>query len=54
MRETVHVPLGTRAYDVLIGTGLMAQAGAVISPLLPRPRVAVVTETRVGALHMDA
>ncbi|MEO0378748.1 MAG: 3-dehydroquinate synthase [Pseudomonadota bacterium] len=54
MRETVHVPLGTRAYDVLIGTGLMAQAGALISPLLPRPRVAVVTETRVGALHMDA
>jgi len=54
MRETVHVPLGTRAYDVLIGPGLMAEAGALIAPFLPRPRVAVVTETRVAALHIDA
>ncbi|MEP2891059.1 3-dehydroquinate synthase [Tateyamaria sp.] len=54
MRETVHVPLGTRAYDVVIGPGLLAQAGALISPMLPRPRVAIVTETRVAALHLDA
>ena len=54
MRETVHVPLGDRAYDVLIGPGLMADAGALVAPLLPRPRVAVVTETRVAALHLDA
>lgn len=54
MRETVHVPLGDRAYDVLIGPGLLAEAGALISPLLPRPRVAIVTETRVAALHLDA
>jgi len=54
MRETVHVPLDTRAYDVLIGPGLMAEAGALIQPLLPRPRVAVVTETRVAGLHLEA
>ena len=54
MRETVHVPLGARAYDVLIGPGLLAEAGALIAPMLPRPRVAVVTETRVGALHLDS
>ncbi|MEP1587153.1 MAG: 3-dehydroquinate synthase [Tateyamaria sp.] len=54
MRETVHVPLGARAYDVVIGPGLLAQAGALISPMLPRPRVAIVTETRVAALHLDA
>ncbi len=54
MRETVHVPLGARAYDVLIGPGLMAEAGALIQPLLPRLRVAIVTETRVAALHLDA
>ncbi len=28
MTETVHVPLGDRAYDVLIGDGLIAEAGA--------------------------
>ncbi|WP_147104522.1 3-dehydroquinate synthase [Tateyamaria sp. syn59] len=54
MRETVHVPLGTRAYDVVIGPGLMAEAGTFIAPMLPRPRVAVVTESRVAALHLAA
>ncbi|MEX0370574.1 MAG: 3-dehydroquinate synthase [Tateyamaria sp.] len=54
MRETVHVPLGDRAYDVVIGPGLLAEAGALIAPLLPRPRVAVVTESRVADLHLDA
>ncbi len=53
MRETVHVPLGDRAYDVLIGPGLLAESGALISPFLPRPRVAVVTETQVAATHLD-
>ena len=51
---TVHVPLGARAYDVRIGEGLLAQAGAEIAPLLNRPRVFVVTEERVAALHLDA
>ncbi|APX11294.1 3-dehydroquinate synthase [Tateyamaria omphalii] len=54
MRETVHVPLGARAYDVVIGPGLMAEAGTFIAPMLSRPRVAVVTESRVAALHLGA
>lgn len=49
--ETVRVPLGERAYDIRIGTGLLARAGAEIAPLLRRPKVAVVTETRVAGLH---
>ncbi|SFI35665.1 3-dehydroquinate synthase [Jannaschia pohangensis] len=52
MNETVHVPLGDRAYDVLVGRGLFAEAGARIAPLLRRPRVFVVTETRVADLHL--
>lgn len=27
MSETVHVPLGDRAYDVVVGDGLLAEAG---------------------------
>jgi 3-dehydroquinate synthase len=50
--ETVTVPLGARAYDVRIGAGLLARAGAEIAPLLRRPRVAVVTEERVAARHL--
>ncbi|MEM7489976.1 MAG: 3-dehydroquinate synthase [Pseudomonadota bacterium] len=52
MTETVHVPLGDRAYDVRIGRGLLARARAEIAPLLSRERVFVLTETRVAALHL--
>ncbi|MEO0371218.1 MAG: 3-dehydroquinate synthase [Pseudomonadota bacterium] len=54
MMEKVHVPLGHRAYDVLIGPGLLAQSGALIGPLLRRPHVAIVTDDNVSALHLDA
>lgn len=53
MRETVHVDLPRRAYDILIGTGLLQEAGTLIAPLLHRPRVVVVTDDTVGALHLD-
>lgn len=54
MTEIVHVPLGNRAYDVHIGPGLLAQSGALVAPLLRRPRVAVITDENVAALHLDA
>ncbi len=54
MLETVHVPLGARAYDVVIGTGLLTQAGRRIAPFLERQRVAIVTDSNVGALHLGA
>ena len=34
MRETVSVALPGREYDVIIGPGLLADAGALIAPLL--------------------
>lgn len=54
LRRIVHVPLAERAYDVVIGPGLLADAGAEIAPLLRRPKVWIVTETRVGALYLEA
>ncbi|MDA5094893.1 3-dehydroquinate synthase [Aliiroseovarius sp. KMU-50] len=51
---TVHVPLGDRAYDVRIGAGLIDCAGREIAPLLPRPKVWIVTEETVAGLHLDA
>ena len=53
IRETVHVPLGTRSYDVRIGEGLIATAGDEIRPLLSRPRVAVLTDEHVAAAHLE-
>lgn len=52
--QTVSVDLGARSYDVRIGAGLLARAGAEIAPLMRRPRVAIVTEDRVAALHLPA
>ena len=54
MTVTVPVPLGARAYGIRIGEGLIARAGAEIAPLLRRPRLAVVTEATVAALHLPA
>ncbi len=52
MLETVHVDLPGRAYDVRIGPNLLAQAGTHVSPLVSRPKVAVITDETVGALHL--
>ncbi|UOM33635.1 3-dehydroquinate synthase [Acuticoccus sp. I52.16.1] len=52
--QTVHVPLGDRAYDVLIGEGLVANAGPIIAERLGRRRALVVTDEVVAALHLPA
>ena len=50
----VRVPLGARAYDIAIGPGLLAEAPRLIAPHLARPRLAILTEERVAALHLPA
>ncbi|MGH1353748.1 MAG: 3-dehydroquinate synthase [Thalassovita sp.] len=53
MMETVHVGLEGREYDIHIGPGLLARSGELIAPLLKRPRVVVVSDENVAALHLD-
>lgn len=53
MTQTVHVGLGDRAYDIHIGPGLLPRAGQLIAPLLHRPRVAVISDENVAALHLE-
>ena len=50
--RTVHVPLPGREYDVVIGAGVLEQAGALMVPLLRRKRVAIVTDTHVAERHL--
>ncbi len=50
--NVVPVDLGARSYEVRIGEGLIDRAGAEIAPLLRRPRVAVVTDETVAAVHL--
>jgi 3-dehydroquinate synthase len=48
----VHVALGERAYDILIGRGLLSAAGALITPLGAR-RAAIVSDETVATLYAD-
>lgn len=50
----VPVNLPGRAYDIHVGPGLIERAGALIAPLLRRPRVAVITDETVARLHLAA
>ena len=50
----VPVALGSRAYDVHIAPGALADAGRIVAQLTGRARVAVVTDTTVAALHLPA
>ena len=51
---TVDVPLDDRAYQVRIGPGLLARAGAEIAPFLKRPKAWIITEETVAGLHLAA
>ena len=50
---TVPVPLGDRAYDILVGRGLVETAGARIAALGARA-AAIVTDEHVGPLYAGA
>jgi 3-dehydroquinate synthase len=50
--RTVRVDLGPRAYDVVIGAGLLAETGERIAPLMRRPRVAILTDETVARYHL--
>ncbi len=52
--RTVHVSLGERSYDILIGSGLIAAAGKAIASRLKGRRIAVITDENVGPLYLPA
>jgi 3-dehydroquinate synthase len=49
---TVHVDLGARSYDILIGENVLKNAGSTIAPLLNQPRVIIITDSNVAPLHL--
>jgi 3-dehydroquinate synthase len=50
----VPVALGARAYDIVIGRGLLASLGERINTLRPHARVVIVTDETVAARHLAA
>ena len=50
---TVNVPLGERAYDIVIGRGLLSSFGKRLAALRPNVRAAIVTDSAVAKLYLD-
>jgi len=46
------VALSERSYDIVVGEGLLPRAGGLLRPVLPARRVLVVTDERVGPIHL--
>ena len=52
--NVVKVALGERAYDIVIGRGLLADLGERIKTLRRGARAAIVTDETVGKIHLGA
>lgn len=50
--STLHVDLGERSYDIVVGLGLIQDAGPYIAPVLTRPRAVVITDENVAAHYL--
>jgi shikimate kinase / 3-dehydroquinate synthase len=48
----LSVALPSTTYDLVIGDGLLARAGALLAPRLDQKRAMVVTDTNVAQLHL--
>jgi len=51
---TVNVALGERAYDIVIGRGVLASLGQRVAALKPGAKAAIVTDETVAGLHLAA
>ena len=52
MTATVHVDLPGRAYDILIGPGVLDQSGARIAGMGARRHVCILTDENLAGLHL--
>ncbi len=50
----LSLALSAASYDVVVGDGLVARAGALLAPVLPQKRAVIVTDAQVAALHLPA
>ncbi|MHA1537238.1 MAG: 3-dehydroquinate synthase [Alphaproteobacteria bacterium] len=51
--QTVRVELAERSYDVVIGAGLIAQAGERLAALMPGRPVVAITDETVAGLYLE-
>ena len=51
--QTLNVALDDRAYDIVVGPGLLARAGEMVKGRLSGERAVILTDTSVGPLYAD-
>lgn len=51
--QVVQVSLKDRSYDIIIGDGVMGDAGLLFSTRLPHARAAVITDSNVEKIHLS-
>jgi 3-dehydroquinate synthase len=52
--DALSVDLGKRSYEILIGRGLIAEAGTRMLPLLKQKRVVAITDNNVASHHLES
>jgi 3-dehydroquinate synthase len=52
--ERLTVDLSGRSYDILIGEGLIASTGDLLQPVLPQPRVVIISDEQVAPLYLNS
>jgi 3-dehydroquinate synthase len=50
--ERLTVGLGARSYDIILGRGLIAEAGVLLAPVIRRKHAIVVTDAHVAPLYL--
>ncbi|MBC8338238.1 MAG: 3-dehydroquinate synthase [Alphaproteobacteria bacterium] len=51
--DTLSVDLGPRSYDILVGEGLLGQAGPLVAPVMSRPRAVLITDENVERYWLE-
>jgi 3-dehydroquinate synthase len=49
----LRVELGSRGYDIVVGRGLLRDAGGLLRPAIHQERVIIVTDENVAKLHLE-
>jgi shikimate kinase/3-dehydroquinate synthase len=48
----LSLSLSQGSYDVVVGSGLLGRAGALLAPVLPQKRCVIITDVNVAPLHL--
>ncbi len=52
--DSLRVELGSRSYDIVVGSGALARSGELIAPVIRQKRAIIVTDETVAKLHLAA